>query len=393
MKMIYTHRTQGVGAEGAHIMGMAEAFRDLGHEVMMDCLPGCDPFEQKSSASARSNSKPKPSLLQRVYWAIADHAPQIIFESFEFAYNIPLAFRFGWCCIKIKPDFVYERYSLNTFAPSLICSIFGIHHILEVNDAVVIERSRPLSLKWAAAFCESYCLRKAELSITITEKFRSLLSARYQLGSGKIIVLTNAVSKRRFNKTFDRISLRKELNIHNGIVLGATGQFLDWHGLQSLVEILGAEAVEKNLYFLFIGDGPARKVVEEIAAQFQIQKRVVFTGMLPISEVPNYLSALDIAVIPNAAPHASPMKLIEYMAMGLPIIAPDLPSIRIVLEEKDLGFIFPAGEISVMRNLILNCLRNLPSAQEKGLRAKDFVFSHLTWQSHGEQILNRLKMK
>ena len=39
LKVLYTHRTQGKGAEGAHVAGMVEAFRLRGHQVVVDCLP------------------------------------------------------------------------------------------------------------------------------------------------------------------------------------------------------------------------------------------------------------------------------------------------------------------------------------------------------------------
>ena len=47
MRILYTHRTQGVGAEGAHIKGMYEAFRDLGNAMEMNCLPGCNPVDRQ----------------------------------------------------------------------------------------------------------------------------------------------------------------------------------------------------------------------------------------------------------------------------------------------------------------------------------------------------------
>jgi hypothetical protein len=40
MRILYTHRTQGVGAEGVHIMGMVDAFKELGYTVEMDGPPG-----------------------------------------------------------------------------------------------------------------------------------------------------------------------------------------------------------------------------------------------------------------------------------------------------------------------------------------------------------------
>lgn len=67
--------------------------------------------------------------------------------------------------------------------------------------------------------------------------------------------------------------------------------------------------------------------------------------MVPIALVPEYLCALDIAVTPRAAAHASPMKLMEYMAAGLPIVAPDLPAILSAIGEGRAG-VFPAGDFA-----------------------------------------------
>ncbi len=395
MRILYTHRTQGVGAEGAHVLGMYEAFAELGHEVRMDCLPGCNPAERKAPAAVPGTvngeaiSKPKPSLIQRVYWFIAEHCPETVFELFELAYNVPLFVRLGIQYLRFRPELIYERYALNTFAPTLLCKLTGCKHVLEVNDSVVIERSRPLALKGIAAACEGFCLAGARISITITERFRALLSARFPTSAEKIMVLTNAVSQRRFSKNNDREAIRKRLGLEGKTVLGASGQFLPWHGLIDLVERLGGAAKEKDISFLFIGDGPVREEVLAKARKLGIEGLVRFTGMIPIIEVPDYLSALDMAIIPSAAQHASPMKLMEYMGMGLPLVAPDLPSIRAAADDT-MALFFPAGDMEAMEKGIYALLENHPLALELGRRARQHIFADLTWTRHVEKILMKL---
>ena len=401
MRILYTHRTQGVGAEGAHVLGMFEAFAELGHEVRMDCLPGCNPAERKSPAASAGNpgainseaaAKPKPSLIQRVYWFIAEHSPETVFELFELAYNIPLFIRLTWRCLKFRPELIYERYALNTFAPTLVCKMMGCRHVLEVNDSVVIERSRPLALKGVAAACEGFCLAGSQVAITITGKFQALLARRFPESADRVMVLTNAVSKRRFNRPFDRAGMRKRLGLDMpGLtVLGASGQFLPWHGLGDLIERVGPVAREKNLYFLFIGDGPVREEILVKARALGIGDHVRFTGMVPITEVPDYLAALDMAVIPSAAQHASPMKLMEYMGAGLPIVAPDLPSIRAAIKGEHMAAIFPAGDMDSMRRILLSLLDQPEFARDLGRAAKEHIFSDLTWTSHAGKIFKRL---
>jgi glycosyltransferase involved in cell wall biosynthesis len=395
MRVLYTHRTQGVGAEGAHILGMYEAFAELGHVTAMHCLPGCNPSERAAAGTAAGDNIKVIAglpLLKKIYWAVAEVAPQILFEVFELAYNAPLFAQLGWRCLRFKPDLVYERYSLNTFAPTLVCRLLGIKHVLEINDSVVIERSRPLKLKSVSSFIEGFCLRGSDLSITITEKFRQQLLDRFVTAPKKILVFTNAVSHKRFNRDFQRETLRERLGLTEAKVIGGTGQFLEWHGLQDLVGQLGPLAREFDLHFLFVGDGPARKAISAQARALGVEDRVHFTGMLPISAVPDYLSVLDIAVIPKAAPHASPMKLIEYMAIGLPIVAPDLPSIRAALRDASRGKIFPAGDMARMKQAVLDFVRDPKAAADAGRRAREYVLGHLTWDCHARKVLAALSL-
>lgn len=387
---MYTHRTQGVGAEGAHIKGMYEAFRDLGHEMEMNCLPGCNPVDRPPAGPAGSRPARRP-LIRRILGMVAERAPQIVFEAFEIAYNLILLAQLGIRLLRFRPHLVYERYSLNTFAPSLLCRLLRTRHVLEVNDSVVIERSRPLSLKRPAAVLEGYCLRSSDLSITITSRFKELIVRRFGLDTGKVMVLTNGVSRRRFDRPFDRGGIRKKLGLGDCWVIGSTGQFLPWHGLQDLVRCLGDVAAARDIRFLFIGDGPARKEVMEAAEAAGIGHRVLFTGMIPIEEVPDCLSALDLAVIPSAAAHASPMKLIEYMAVGLPVVAPDLPSIKAAIETPELGVLFPSGDMDAMRAAVLDCLENPGKARAIGTNSRRHVMEHLTWTRHAEAVLGVLK--
>lgn len=399
MKILYTHRTQGVGAEGAHIKGMYEAFRNLGHSVSMLCLPGCNPSEvAPAGASAsgpmgatRDTSKATATGLRRFYRVIADGAPQVLFEMIELGYNGLLFAQMLGRCLAARPDLIYERYSLNNFAPTLVARLFGIPHVLEVNDSVVIQRSRPLVLRWLSQRIEGWCLRNADLNITITEEFGKKLQARFGQ-TFKLEVMTNGVARDRFDRTFKREELRTALGLDNATVLGGTGQFLSWHGLHDLVGKLGPQVQARNLRFLFIGDGPARDEVMAVAQRLGIAERVHITGMQPIDSVPDLLSALDIAVVPNAAVHASPMKLIEYMAMGLPIVAPDLPSIRAAVGEG-MGRIFPAGDMEAMKACIEDLLADPSAARELGRRAREHVFDELTWDHHVLKVLAILGMR
>ena len=420
MRILYTHRTQGIGAEGVHIMGMAEAFRELGHEVEMDGLPGCDPFEKNRApapdgagtggrggtggsagtpgngagpASGRGGKPPAGGALKTLYRLISDHAPQWVFGCVELLYNLPLALRLWKKLRARRPDFVYERYALGNFAPALLCRLLRIPLVLEVNDSVAIERSRPLSLGFAKRAVEGFALRSAAVSITISGRFKDQVLAAFPLPPDRILVCPNAVSEKRFARPpeAETAALRERLGMRGRAVLGSAGQFVRWHGLAPFVAAMAPLARERDLEFLFIGDGPVREEVLEAARRAGIEGRVRFTGMLPHALVPAHLALLDVAVIPFSNIHGSPMKLMEFMAMGLPVTAPDLPPIREVLEDGKTGVIFPRDDMEAMRGRLDALLADPEGARELGRRARDHVLASLTWTGHARRVLDALE--
>lgn len=402
MRIVYTHRTQGVGAEGAHIQGMVEAFRDLGNEVVVDCLPGCDPGEMIVDPSAggtlstigASKKSTGGPWMKKVYRLIAARAPQFMFGAAELLYNIPLCFRL-WKKLRRQKGIVYERYALGNFAPAFLCWTLGIPLVVEVNDSVVIERSRSTSFPRIKRWLERRILSSAGLIVTVSQHFKAqLLEAFPLLQESKILVLPNAVSERRFNLPDARRSaeLRFRIGLGSRTLVGTAGQFLRWHGLTPLVSATAALAQERNLGFLFIGDGPVRPEVEQAARAAGIEDRVTFTGMVPHALVPEHLALVDVAVIPSSNEHCSPMKLMEFMAMGLPVVAPDLPNIREVLEDGQTGRLFQPGDMDDMRQRLVELLDDREAARAMGRRARSYVLDNLTWAVHARKVLETLEL-
>ena len=400
LRILYTHRTRGVGAEGAHIVGMVEAFRQLGHDVELDCLPGCDPFDMHGSSPGEGppgTSRTRrhiagDSRRKRLYRLIADRSPQAVFGVVELLYNVPLSVRL-WGKLRRRPDLVYERYALGNVAAASLCRGLRIPLVVEVNDSVVIDRSRPTSSPRLKRRLERRVLCRADLIVTITERFKArLLDAFPEIPSGKVLVLPNAVSASRFRGRSAEAAeaLRARLGLGRRPLLGNAGQFLPWHGLAPFVAAVAPIARCRDLGLLFIGDGPVRGEVMEVARTVGVEDRVTFTGMVPHARVPEYLSLLDIAVIPSAAAHASPMKLMEFMAMGLPVVAPGQPNIAEVLEDRRTGRTFRPEDMEDLRRCLTELLDDPRDARAMGQRALDHVRAHLTWDHHARKVLEAL---
>lgn len=123
-------------------------------------------------------------------------------------------------------------------------------------------------------------------------------------------------------------------------VVAYAGHLYPWKGVDTLVRAI---ALTTNVRALIVGGHPGegdRARVEQLARELGVEERVTITGHVPPADVAGHLAAASILALPNASSaiserYTSPLKLFEYLALGRPIVASDLPSIREVLGDND----------------------------------------------------------
>ena len=374
-RILYHHRTQGKGAEGSHIRGMVDGFRELDYKVDIIGPPGVDPY------GVVSDEKSEPNFLKKILSQFADAAPQVVFELMENFYNVYAFFKLYRQAKQQRYHFIYERYALNSLAGSWVHKLTGLPLILEVNDATVIERSRPLVLKKMAARHEALIFSRAQKIITITHHFKQLILDKYHLPAEKVLVLPNAIDPKKFDLSQQKRLCRKDFGIPDkSIVLGCVGAYVPWHGLEFLVDSLGTVAEDKNLYFLFIGDGPVREDVLACAQRHNVKDRVIFTGFLEASKVPLYLDLVDICVIPGSNAHCSPMKLFEYMAMAKPVVLPKYQPLLDTITHQNEGLFFEPDNSEELCSSLLRLVESKALREELGKNGFNKVTKQHTWQ-------------
>jgi glycosyltransferase involved in cell wall biosynthesis len=135
-----------------------------------------------------------------------------------------------------------------------------------------------------------------------------------------------------------------------------------------------------NARLIIVGDGPLRSSVEETARELNLSERLVFAGWVPFDQVPDYVRALQVAVIPhivnehtnNTIPH----KLFQYIALGKIVVASDITPIRRILEDTGAGVIVREWSPQGFADAILRAHTQLrsgdhnPEHQEAVLRAR-----------------------
>jgi glycosyltransferase involved in cell wall biosynthesis len=168
------------------------------------------------------------------------------------------------------------------------------------------------------------------------------------------------------------------------------GAFRAWHGVGRLVDaMIALERRGSPWRVILIGDGPERPALEARVAAERLT-RVAFTGSLPYAAMPAALAAADAGVAPFAPEaHAplrhgfywSPLKVFEYMASGLPVVAPALPRLRAILADGESGVLYD-GAVPGALAAALDTLDDADRRRRLGAAARARAEGHFSWAAH-----------
>jgi glycosyltransferase involved in cell wall biosynthesis len=171
------------------------------------------------------------------------------------------------------------------------------------------------------------------------------------------------------------------------------GAFRSWHGAIHLVEaikVLRARG-RRDIGAVLIGDGPELARTKAAAAGIDT---ILFTGALPHDRMPAALASADIGVAPfDTGAHAplalgfywSPLKMFEYMAAGLPVVAPAIDRIPTLLADGKEGILYtpPAG--GSLAEALADALLALSDPARRrtlGAAARERAMREYSWAAH-----------
>ena len=377
MKILYHHRTLGDGAEGIHIREMVKAFRDLGHEVRVIGPAGETP--------------PDSSRKSRMLGNVKRLIPHVLYELLEISYTGYCFLKTTWAIRSFKPDFIYDRYITFNAGTVLAGKMCRIPVCLEVNAPLAMERSveqdERLVFRQIASGMERWICTQATRTVVVSTPLKQYLES-IGVPRGKCIVMPNGVDPDRFTPGARDTALFDQLGIPKGhFVVGFTGVLRPWHGLDLLVE--AAATVARNgfkVFLLIVGDGPYRSSLEKMVDESGLERSVCITGRIPHERVPDYVSLFDVAVSPRATFYASPMKVIEYMALGKPVVVPGTPNFLDIIDDRSEGITFEEGSAVSLEQAIVRLCQEPELRRELGIRARQKVVRRLNWRWNANEV-------
>lgn len=378
MRILYHHRTRATDAQRVHILEIVRAFRAAGHEVRIASLVDT---EAAPAAPAETGEAAWKGWVRRVPFSA---------EIIQLGYNLVALPWLLWTILAWKPAFVYERHAIFNFAGVLAAKLTGRPLILEVNSPLALEHGEEgtVTAPGFARWCERRVFRLASTILVVSGPLKRILIGE-GVAPGKIVVMPNGVDLAAFGAARDATALRAGLGLGDATVIGFVGWFRPWHGLEMLVEAFArAELRSKGAKLLLIGDGPATPALRRQVAALGLDGAVVFAGAVDHARIPDYLALVDIAAQPAANAYCCPMKVIEYMAMAKPIVAPDQENITELLADGREALTFAPGDMTALSNALARLAGSKAERERIGAAARAAIDSRgLLWSANAERVV------
>ena len=354
-----------------HLLAVAHAFARRGHDVLLVGVAGHEP----PPATVETLLLPHPGRseglererrkLRLVEDLVSEAAPRI--AAFD-------------------ADVIYERLALFGDAGQRLARLLALPHVLEVNALLAREEAawRGLQLRSLATARERAVLDGADLCLAVSEELRAQI---LELVPGaRVAVVPNGADTTRFARRPESGAARRALGLPaNARFAAFVGALRPWHGVD--LAIASLRHLGPDVRLVVAGDGPERARLEAEARAGGIADRVHWLGQRRHDEIPLVLAAANVALAPYPALDGfafSPLKLFEYLAAGVPIVASDLGQLREVLGGGELGRLVPPGDARALADGILESFGD--HARDRARRARAHALRAHSWDARAETI-------
>jgi N-acetyl-alpha-D-glucosaminyl L-malate synthase BshA len=179
-------------------------------------------------------------------------------------------------------------------------------------------------------------LRNADAVIALTGDMKGQVQ---KIWKRDVFVIPNGIDLGRFDKLpRDEMRVKLQAKADDRLII-FVGRFRPEKAVKYLIEALAiVRQKDQSVRLLLVGEGPEEDNLKQLVRQFNLGDCVEFAGQIPNEQVPQYLAAADIFILPSLS-EGFPNVVLEAMAVGLPVVASRVGGLPEIIEEGENGFL------------------------------------------------------
>jgi glycosyltransferase involved in cell wall biosynthesis len=304
----------------------------------------------------------------------------------------------GSVALDAQIDFVWQRHVPFHRAGLRLARESGRPLVLSVH-ALAVQEAEQWGIRrpgwgWLVErFGEKNILLEADLIACVTDEVAESVR-QLDVPDDRITVTPNGVDLDRFRPREPDESLKEELGIAGSpFTLGWVGSFRSFHGLDRLFDAMaGLQSRDRKTTLLLVGAGPGLEQARYLVEQRGL-KNVVFAGSFSHDRMPGVLNVMDAAVVlgsPEISFHYSPVKVREYMAVGLPVIAARLGELERLLSDGEDAILVDPSDSDELIDAILRLVDDRELRIRLGEGARQRVSVMGSWDVVLASLVDRL---